>query len=59
MSDQIIWKQVESLEQATTQGYSIDAENNIGMNAAPALPLAIEPPPLYAAEGVAYMIHET
>ena len=50
MSDQMIRKRVEALEQAAAQGYSIDAENDVVMNAAPALPLAIEPPPHYAAE---------
>jgi len=39
----MIRKQVEALEQAAAQGYSIDAENNVVMNAAPASPLAIEP----------------
>jgi len=58
MSDQMIRKRVEALEQAATQGYSIDAENDVVMNAAPALPLAIEPPPDYAAEVAACMINE-
>jgi len=56
--DQMIRKPVEALEQAAAQGYSIDAENDVVMNAAPALPLAIEPPPHYAAEVAACMIHE-
>jgi len=58
MSDQMIRKRVEALEQAAAQGYSIDAENDVVMNAAPALPLAIEPPPHYAAEVAACMINE-
>jgi len=58
MSDQMIGKWVEALEQAAAQGYSIDAENDMLMNAAPALPLAIEPPPHYAAEVAACMINE-
>jgi len=58
MSDQMIWKQVEALEQAAVQEYSIDTENNMVRNAAPALPLAIEPPPHYAAEVAACMINE-
>jgi len=58
MSDQMIRKRVEALEQAAAQGYSIDTENNVVMNAAPALPLAIEPPPHHAAEVAAYMINE-
>jgi len=58
MSDQMIWKRVEALEQAAAQAYSIDAENDVVMNAVPALPLAIEPPPHYAAEVPACMINE-
>jgi len=58
MSDQMIRKRVEALEQAAAQGYSIDPENDVVMNAAPALPLAIEPPPHYAAEVAACMINE-
>jgi len=58
MSDQMIRKWVEALEQAAGQGYSIGAENNVVMNAAPALPLAIEPPPHYAAQVAAFMINE-
>ena len=59
MSDQIIQKQVESLEQAAAHGYSIDAETNLVINAASPLPLAIELPPHYAAEVAACMINET
>jgi len=58
MSNQMIRKRVEALEQAAAQGYSIDTENDVVMNAAPALPLAIEPPPLYGAEVAACMINE-
>jgi len=58
MSDQMIQKRVEALEQAAAEGYSIDAENDVVMNGAPALPLAIEPPPHYAAEVTACMINE-
>jgi len=58
MSDQMIRKRVEALEQASAQGYSTDTENDVVMNAAPALPLAIEPPPHYAAEVAACMINE-
>jgi len=58
MSDQMIRKRVEALEQAAAQAYSIDAENDLAMNAAPALPLAIEPPSHYAAEVAACMINE-
>jgi len=58
MSDQMIRKRVEALEQPAAQGYSIDAENDVVMNAAPALPLAIEPPSHYAAEVAACMINE-
>jgi len=41
----MIRKRVEALEQAAAQRYSIDTENDVVMNPAPALPLAIEPPP--------------
>jgi len=58
MSDQMIRKSVEALEQAAAQGYSIDPENEVVMNAAPALPLAIKPPSHYAAEVAACMINE-
>ena len=58
MSDQMIRKRVEALEPAAAQGYYIDAENDVVMNAAPALPLAIEPPPHYAAEVAACIIIE-
>ena len=58
MSDRMIQKRVEALEQAAAQGYSIDDGNAVIMNAAPALALAIEPPPHYAAEVAACMINE-
>jgi len=58
MSDQIIRKRVEALKQAAAQRYSINAENDMVMNTAPPLPLAIEPPPHYAAEVAACMIIE-
>jgi len=58
MPDQMIRKQVEALELAAAHGYSIDLENDVVMNAAPALPLAIEPPPHYAAEVAACMIND-
>jgi len=58
VSDQMIRKRVEALEQAAAQWYSIDAENDVVMNAAPALPLAIEPPPHFAAEVAACMIND-
>jgi len=58
MSDQMIPKWVEALEQAAAQVYSVDAENDVVMNPAPAVPLAIEPPPHYAAEVAACMINE-
>jgi len=58
MSDQMIRKRVEVLEQGAAQGYSIEAENDVVKNAAPACPLAIAPPPHYAAEVAACMINE-
>jgi len=54
----MIRKRVEALEQAAAQRYSIDAENDVVMNAAPALSLAIEPPLHYAAEVAACKINE-
>jgi len=58
MSDPMIRKRVEALEQAAPQVYSHDTENHVVMNSPPALPLAIEPPPHYAAEVPACMINE-
>jgi len=58
MSDQMIQKQVEVLEQPAAQGYSIDTENNVVMNAAPALPLTPDHPPHYTAEVAAAIISE-
>jgi len=53
----MIRKRVEALEQAAAHRYSIDAEINVVMNAAPPLPWAIEPPPHYAAEVAACIIN--
>jgi len=58
MSDQMILKRVKALEQASAQGNSIDTANKLRRIAAPALPLAIEPPSHYASEGAACMINE-
>jgi hypothetical protein len=58
LSDQMIRARLSALELAAQQGYSIDSENDVVMRAAPALPLAIEPPPQYAAEMAAVMLHE-
>jgi len=46
------------LQLTTTQGYAIEADNNVVMNAAPALLLAKEPPPHYADELATYIIDE-
>jgi len=54
----MIRKRVEALEQAAAQAYSIHPENEVVMNAAPALPLAIEPSSHYATEVAACMINE-
>jgi len=59
MSDQMIRKWVEALEQAAAQGYSLDPEKDVVMNAAPALLLAIEPPPHYPAQVAACIINQT
>jgi len=58
ISDQMIRKRVEALEQAAAQASSIDVENEVVMNPPHALPLAIEPPPHYAAEVAACTINE-
>jgi len=58
ISAQMIRKRVEAVEQAAAQGYSLDAENDVVINGAPALPWGIEPPPHYAAEVAACMINE-
>jgi len=58
MSDQMIRKRVEPLEQAAAQGYSIDTKNDVVMNAAPTLPLSIDPPPHHTAEVAACIINE-
>jgi len=50
LSDQMIQKWLEALEPAAAQGCSIDVENDVVMNAAPALPLAIESPSHYTVE---------
>jgi len=59
MSNQMIRKWVETLEPAAALRYFIDAENDVVMNTAPALPMAIEPSPHYAAEVAACMINDT
>jgi len=59
MSDRMIRKRVEAVEQAAANGYGIDAENEVVMNAAPALPLVIESPSQYADEVAACMINQT
>jgi len=59
MSDQIIRKWVEVLEPAAAQGYSMDPENDVVMNAAPPLPFIIEPPSHYTVEVAPCMINET
>jgi len=46
------------LNLAEEHQHAFETENNLLMNAAPARPLAIEPPPLYAAEVAACMITE-
>jgi len=47
-----------ALELAVQGGYSIDSDNDVNMRTAPPLPLAIEPPPQYAAEMAAVMLHK-
>jgi len=47
-----------ALELAVQGGYSIDSDNDVNLRTAPPLPLAIEPPPQYAAEMAAVMLHK-
>jgi len=47
-----------ALELAVQGGYLIDSDNDVNIRTAPPLPLAIEPPPQYAAEMVAVMLHK-
>ena len=57
LSDRMIRACLTALELAVQGGYSIDSNNDVNMRTAPLLPLAIEPPPQYAAEMSAFMLH--
>jgi len=54
----MIRARLTALELAVQGGYSIDSDNDVNMRTAPPLPLAIEPPPQYAAEMAAVMLHK-
>ena len=54
----MIRARLTALELAVQGGYSIDSDNDVNMRTAPPLPLAIEPPPQYAAEMGAVMLHK-
>jgi len=58
LSDRMIRARLTALELAVQGGYSIDSDNDVNMRTAPPLPLAIEPPPQYAAEMAAVMLHK-
>jgi len=59
MSEQMIQKRVEGLELAAAQEYSIDTENGVVINPAPALPLAIETFAHYSGQVVVCLINAT
>jgi len=52
LSDRMIRACLTALELAVQGGHSINSDNDVNMRTAPPLPLAIEPPPQYAAEMV-------
>jgi len=54
----MIRARLKALELAVQGGYSTDSDNDVNMRSAPPLPLAIEPPPQYAAEMAAVMLHK-
>ena len=56
LSDRMIRARLTALELAVQGGYSIDSDNDVNMHIAPPLPLAIQPPPQYAAEMAAVML---
>jgi len=58
LSDRMIRVRLTAWELAIQGGYSIDFDNYINMRTAPPLPVAIEPPPQYAAEILAIMLHQ-
>jgi len=58
LSDRMIRARLTALQLAVQGGYSIDSDKDVNMRTAPLLPLAIEPPPQYAAEMVAVMLHK-
>jgi len=54
----MIRARLTALELAVQGGYLIDSDNDVNMRTVPPLPLAIEPPPQYAAEMAAVMLHK-
>jgi len=58
LSERMIRARLTALELAVQGGYSIDSDNNVNMRTASQLPLGIEPPPQYAAEMAAVMLHK-
>jgi len=58
LSERMIRAHLTALELSVQGGYSIASDNDVNMRRAPPLPLAIEPPPQYAAEMAAVMLHK-
>jgi len=58
LSDRMIRGRLTALELAVEGGYATDSNNDVNMHTAPPLPLAIEPPPQYAAEMAAEMLYK-
>jgi len=58
LSDRMIRARLTALELTVQGGYSIDSDNEVNMRTAPPLPLAIEPPPQYAAKMAAVILHK-
>jgi len=54
----MIRARLTALELAVQGGFSIHFDNDVNMRTAPPLPLAIEPPPQYAAAMAAVMLHK-
>jgi len=58
ISDRMIRARLTALKFAVQGGYSIDSDNDVNMRTASPLPLAIEPPPQFAAEMAAVILHK-
>jgi len=58
LADRRLRARLTALELAVQRGYSIDSGNEVNMPTSPSLPLAIEPPPQYAAEMAAVRLYK-